>query len=80
MKKNKYLKIFVKLKWHPTKRTLGWDAHSDDFNCHHPMMGPAPKDQIIIVVFLIFLVAAITTYQYHDRNRDAYKIMTDNKT
>ena len=60
-----------------------WNFNDGDFYCHHIPDGPAPKDQIIIVIFLIFVVTAITTYQYHSRNKDAqdaYKEMENQKS
>merc|ERR1712035_158851 len=49
----------------------GWNYNDGDYYCHIVPNGPTPKDQIIIVVFLIFIVAAITSYQYHSKNAEA---------
>ena len=55
----------------------GWNYNDGDFYCHIIPNGPTPKDQIIIVVFLIFVVAAITSYQYHSKNSEANNAYRD---
>ena len=46
----------------------GWNIHPDDYLCLQNPKGPIPRDQILIIVFIMFVVSLITAYQYSSKN------------
>ena len=45
----------------------GWNINEEDYLCILHPKGPLPRDQILIVVFIVFVVTFITAYQYNSR-------------